>query len=412
MSFVNLVHAVEQLEKKVLSWRSRATTALDAIEAKFGAAQREAIIDVLTRAHQQAEQAISAAPVALTEQLPWELSHGLSLLGLKQGDDALPKTSDHFKSIVRQDGTLLGCRQWELLDPRWAEALVQWLEHIDHRADFGTTPALLTMPNDVLLAIVGDWGTGPFETDAPSVKIGNLVSAMAPDYSIHLGDVYYAGTGSEESNDMRDWPQGKRGSFTLNSNHEMYNGAFGYFAELQALFPMQQNTSYFAMQNDDWLVIGLDSAYYSSRFHLYMEGNLDTVQLSWLGSLPKNKRVIVLSHHEGFDLLGNTQTALYSQVTGALGRDPDYWYWGHAHNGIVYKPKGCCRARCVGHGAIPYGNASMLAGQPNVAWYETTLANDPNYPERVLNGFARIRLSGSSLSEELLGEDGSVRWSA
>jgi len=412
MPFSGLTNALHEFEHKFMSWRERAHSALQRIEAKFGRAQHQAILDLLERAHRQAEQAIGGASIDPSEQVPWEFAHGLSVLGFKQGDDALPKTPEEFKTIVMKDGTLLGCRQWELLDPRWAEALVQWLEHVEHRADFATTPALVTMPNDVVLAIAGDWGTGPFETGAPSVKVAGLISAMAPDYSIHLGDVYYAGTGSEESNDMRGWPQGTRGSFTLNSNHEMYNGAFGYYADLKTLFPMQQNTSYFAMHNDHWLVIGLDSAYASDRFKLYMDGSLNGEQLSWLGTLPKGKRIIVVSHHEGSDALGNTRTALYAQVAGALGRDPDYWYWGHLHNGIVYAPSAGCRGRCIGHGAIPYGNASMLAGQPNVVWYETTLANDPNYPERVLNGLAKIRLSGDSLREEIIGEDGSVRWSA
>jgi Calcineurin-like phosphoesterase len=412
MSLADWKNGLERFENKFLSLRHRSQSALDAIEAKYGTRQRQAIVDFLTRAHQQAAQAVNGAPVAPARQMPWEFSHGLALLGLLQGKSELPKTTDELKTIVMKDGTLLGCRQWELLDPRWAEALVQWLEHIDKRADFATTPAMLTMPNDVLLAIAGDWGTGPFETEAASTKIAKLMSDMKPDYSIHLGDVYYAGTGTEENNDMDDWPQGARGSFTLNSNHEMYNGGFGYFAELAKNFPLQKGTSYFALQNDHWLVIGLDSAYYSERFDLYMKGKLDAVQLNWLSALPKNKRVMILSHHEGLDALGNTQTELYAQVVGALGRDPDYWYWGHLHNGIIYKQQAGCLGRCIGHGAIPYGNASMLAGQPNVAWYEISLAGDPNYPERVLNGLAKIRLNGASISEQLIGEDGSVRWSA
>ncbi len=35
---------------------------------------------------------------------------------------------------------------------------------------------------------------------------------------------------------MAGWPMGTHGSFTLNSNHEMYSGAHGYFKELAARF--------------------------------------------------------------------------------------------------------------------------------------------------------------------------------
>jgi hypothetical protein len=399
------------LQQKMADLQGRAATALNKLEAHFGSKHSE-LVSVLTRAHQQAERSMQNGGQRMPEELPWELVHGLSVLGLLHGAKALPKTPAEFATIVRTDGTLLGCHQWELLDPRWAEALVQWLEHLEWRAPFANTPAMVNMPNDVVLAVVGDWGTGPFEPNAAATKVAQQVAAGKPDYTVHLGDVYYAGTGQEEDNAMKAWPQGTRGSFTLNSNHEMYNGALGYFNELKRNFPLQNGTSYFAMQNDHWLVVGLDSAYHAERSNLYMDGNLDSAQIAWLASLPKGKRVLVFSHHEGYSALGEGKTSFYQQVAGALGRDPDYWYWGHLHNGIVYQTVGGFHGRCVGHGAIPYGNASELKDHPSVLWYETELALDPNYPQRVLNGYAVVALNGNSLSEKLLDENGRERWAA
>ena len=44
------------------------------------------------------------------------------------------------------------------------------------------------------LAIVGDWGTG----EQVATNLMQQVASLNPDVLIHLGDVYYAGTQSEE----------------------------------------------------------------------------------------------------------------------------------------------------------------------------------------------------------------------
>lgn len=411
MNFSDVADLVHGVEEKLLRFETRARDALEKIAINHGPERHASVLDLLKRAHAQAEQAIRMGATTLAGELPWELAHG-QVLGLLDGVDRLPKTPGQFPTILRTDGTLLGCRQWELLDPRWAESLVMWLEHLECDAPFGTSPALLDMPDDVVLCIVGDWGTGLFEPNAAAGKVARQVNALEPDYTIHLGDVYYAGTGLEEQNDMDGWPEGTRGSFTLNSNHEMYSGAYGYFAELGRSFPLQNHTSYFALQNTHWLVIGLDTAYHAQRHNLYMNGNLDQGQLDWLASLPKGKRVLVMSHHEAYSALGKDKTALYQQVAQALGSEPEYWYWGHLHNGVTYRTIGNFHGRCAGHGAIPYGDSSELKGDPAVLWYETELAQDPNYPERVLNGYAVVELKGRDLSEKMMGEDGSVRWEA
>lgn len=202
----------------------------------------------------------------------------------------------------------------------------------------------------------------------------------------------------------------------------MYDGAYSYFTALEKRFTDQGNCSYFAMKNDDWLIVGLDSAYASDHWDLYMEGNLNSAQLDWLKNLPAKQGIIITSHHTGFDLQGKTTTALYKQVIDALSNENGncryqniYWYWGHAHNVVVYKdrqlPGATFRSRCISHAAIPYGDANELKGAEQVVWYETQSANDPDCSVRVLCGFAQINLDGAKLSESLIGEDGSTRWS-
>jgi len=406
-----------ELEQHLHGLKQRAARALDKLEANLQASvkagfDKAGLVASLIKAHEQAEQAVKDGPNAVKGAVAWELAHGLSVLGLLGDKKPLPKTAEEFPTVAMKDGTLLGCRPWELLDPRWAEALVQWLEHLHWQATFGTTPVNLKIENNAVLAIAGDWGTGTEPASSPAAKTAKAMRAIHAHYTIHLGDVYYAGTAEEERNNMRGWPQGSRGSFNLNSNHEMYNGSIGYFAELRRNFPLQNNTSYFALHNDYWLIVGLDTAFYSKSDNLYMDGVLEQGQLDWLATLPKNLKVIVLSHHEGYTPLADKKTPLYEQVAKALGRVPNYWYWGHLHNGIVYQPSDGLHGRCIGHGAIPYANARELAGDPRIAWYETQLADDPGYPLRVLNGFAKVTLNGNTLAEQLMDENGQVRWSA
>ena len=344
--------------------------------------------------------------------LPWELAHGHAMMSKDGTVIRHPSSADELDTIVLKNGNLLGARKWEMLDPGWAEALIQWMKHYFDRPDFVTNPALIEIDNNATIAIAGDWGTGPFETNAPSVLVGWQMAARNPDYTIHLGDTYYAGTTNEEDHNMVGWPQGSKGSFTLNSNHEMYSGAYGYFNLLKE-FPAQNGTSYFALVNDHWLFIGLDSAYAADAQNLYMDGHLNDEQIMWLRTLPGDRRTVMLSHHQPYDITGKEQQQIYKEVSGALGKDPDYWYWGHLHNGIWYKDLNDSgfEGRCVGHGAIPVGEASMLRDcEDRVVWTETDSAGDPHYPERVLCGFIEVVLDGTEIRETMLGEDGSVRW--
>jgi len=412
MNLPHLEHELAKILVRLSGLKARLELSWKRLVSDIEPEEFRAIQDLLQRGHDQAQYVIEHGDLPSDRPaVPWELSHGLSILHLGSAS-SLPKSEQELPTQVLKDGTLLGCRKWELLDLLWSEALIKWIENLRHHAPFATTPALVKMEREVVLAIAGDWGTGPFDSHAPAVSVANQMQLAQADFSIHLGDVYYAGTGSQENVDMRGWPHGKFGSFTLNSNHEMYSGAHGYFAELKARFPVQNGTSYFALYNDDWLIVGLDSAYASDAMNLYMDGALNEAQIQWMQGLPKRKKLMVLSHHQGFDISGQNKTKLYQLVCDALGRVPDYWYWGHLHNGIVYAEQGGLKARCAGHGAIPYGVTSELDGNERVLFSEGQNAMDDEYPERVLNGYARLRLSGENIIEEFIGEDGSVRWSS
>ena len=90
----------------------------------------------------------------------------------------------------------------------------------------------------IKVTIVGDWGTGTYE----SWKVAQSMVGFAPDYTIHLGDVYYIGDQQEVNENFLgtsggqytpvQFPKGSIGTFALIGNHEMYGGGGPYFVAL------------------------------------------------------------------------------------------------------------------------------------------------------------------------------------
>jgi hypothetical protein len=368
------------------------------------------------------------------------------------------------------DGTLMGTNVYQQLDERWIIAALNYVWNVlDHGAikPFPKrTPGnvILTRKDcktdcDPVLGIVGDWGTGYYKEwltiDCPAKRVMDQMTGPASppiDYLIHLGDVYYAGTDwrpepfEEQNNFYALWPdQGAGRNFTLNSNHEMYGAASGYFdVALQpgGTFVTQNGMSYFAMHYGPWLVLGLDSAYYSDQGnatpehprHFYMAGAIGTPvhdqQINWLQQFRSHQGpIMVMTHHDPCDLTGSQTNLLYEQVLQALQRPPTLWYWGHVHNAIVYEhlynagmgPPVPTLGRCCGHGAIPFGNGWGLEdGQgnnlPNIVYYAHT--PDDALPHtsgpcpanpRVKNGYALVTLHQDGGFSEAFYETGDTQ---
>ena len=390
--------------------------------------QRNRIAPMLARAHQQ------ALTVAQTHTAPApdpSVAHQALL-----AQTALTNDQDRVADSLPADvviavgagGEIWGTGKYQQLDPGWTESVAVWLENLllGKHAFNNVTPNPVLIPDQVQIAIAGDWGTGEWRTTsntAPGTRVGSQIASLRPDLSVHLGDVYYAGSSDEEQHLLVNlWPGGWLGAVTMNSNHEMYSGATPYFqvALGSPAFQIQQQCSFFAFENNAWVIVGLDSAYYSNEEGLYEDGSLypgtgPQVQLDFLkAQVAKGKKVIVLTHHNGLLEDGSSPTNLWSQVMSAFadGAGPAYWYWGHVHAATVFKPYGPANvlSRCCGHGALPWGQASDLANSQLVLWYENRPANDPDIPQRVLNGFAVLRLDGPRLQETFYDENGGIAW--
>jgi len=337
--------------------------------------------------------------------------------------------------LVGPDGTIYGTATYEQLDldPGW---LLSALNYVINQLPlainrFNTTPytnkcaPAISKNLGPLIAIIGDWGTGYYKT-GPAKLIMDEVRGLPkpPDYIMHLGDVYYAGTdrrpekGEEQANFLDLWGDSPpETAFTLNSNHEMYGNASRDFGgsgiidvALGATTPFahQNKTTYFALDFGRWVILGLDSAYYSDAengIHMYMEGAIgkDSSDLTerrmqqsdWIQTLDlADKKIIVMTHHNPIAYTGDAAKSdkLLKQVNSALPRPPDYWYWGHVHIGAAYNQQAACKptwGRCVGHSAIPFGEPTGLEGKKTHSYYSRT--HNLNLPGRCLNGYMTIR---------------------
>jgi Calcineurin-like phosphoesterase len=362
---------------------------------------------------------------------------------------------DSWKPILEQgagevggDGTLISTVTFAQLDPAWALTGVFYLYYYflgAKKATFGIKPVTVNIggpppqpppPASLTIAVMGDWGTGQWQDgtyNSPAVLVGNAINSLKPDIMLHLGDVYYSGISFEESARLlQAFPKGSKYNFTMNSNHEMYDGGNGYFgtALKNPLFTLQNQTSYFVINYADWVLVALDSAFYDQSFFV-MEGGLNAGQQAFVQGLniDSSKKVVMFTHHtalttDGSDINNKKDpNNLFAAVYTALNkRYPDFWYYGHTHNGIVYNDKSVTKnyttafnrhpqIRCVGHAAIPFGNGYDLYDNtgkpiPVVDYYahtplpQTSPVPDPRQKKRVLNGFAILTLKSKSLTED------------
>lgn len=313
------------------------------------------------------------------------------------------------EGIVLSDGSVYnGNVQYDLSDQGWFYCTTAWTETMGQEPPFSDNPAVIRIEDDVNIVVVGDWGGN---NQAARDVAADMKDSFS--YYVHLGDVYYAGTAIPPDHDYQRenfldvWPEPNGKSFTLNANHDMYAHGAGYFNVVLASekFAAQNGCSYFALYNNTTRVVGLDTAYFATDHFSgtgFMNGALNDSQQQFLhqqaqAAAGSGQQLVVLSHHGGLTLNGETQKDLWTQVTDQLSPLSGLtvtWYWGHEHAGVVYAPRPAggvtIHPRCCGHGCIPWGLASELeAGTQagDVLWYENTVIG-PQDNYFVSNGYA------------------------
>lgn len=199
--------------------------------------------------------------------------------------------------------------------PEWAESFFSWVGAIIPADQPPPQPNAAQIDNKFSIGILGDFGTGLYGAPVCQQSIQN--GSENYNLMLHLGDVYYSATPEEvEQRFFQFWPNKAPINRTMNGNHEMYTGGHTYFETMLPRF--DQNASYFAMQNDNWVLIVLDTAYHQSFGG--QEGVFDDAQMKWLSAIIQaadDRKVVLFTHHQpltqlddnkGGNLIGQLET--------------------------------------------------------------------------------------------------------
>ena len=298
----------------------------------------------------------------------------------------------------------------------WMRVVKAWY-WFKHKVTFGGLPVQpVDIADDARIVLVGDWGSGLDRARDVAGQIRLILNEGLDEgrqqHVIHLGDVYYTGSRREyEMNFLQHWPVNPGediDSFIVCGNHDMYRGGHDYYgtALADSRFAKQAQRSVFALRNENWQFLGLDTAYEEKR--------ISNGQIKWIEdqlNSTHNVRTTVLSHHQLWSAYSDAGEGLRNQIGPVLeGRRIDAWFWGHEHRCLVYEPRdGVEFSSCVGHGGIP----SYLIPEQHRP-YPPTLRYD--YRERHGNGhepwntfgFAVIDLDGRDMHVRYIDESGNM----
>jgi len=328
--------------------------------------------------------------------------------------------------------------------------LVAWIPHVakywfgkkHHFRDY-TTPGkgngIYEIGERANISVVGDWGTGTDEAEyvAASVKKSN------PDFTIHLGDVYFVGDVSEiRENFLGEktgpyspvkWPMGSKGGFSLSGNHEMYARGNGYYGTVLPKMGLKESgeewgggqwASFFCLQNKHWRIIAIDTAYNSTKFdwgrvpgigrsklvrtsvRFKPRCTLPPALMKWLSETVNpdgdNRGLILLSHHGPQSSFGEWYQIPSRQLAQTIHR-PVIWFWGHEHKLAIYDKYAVAGGipsygRCVGHGGMPVERGKL----PDIdecrwlAWDNRRYHNGEDI-DAGYNGYASLLLDGPEM---------------
>lgn len=300
-----------------------------------------------------------------------------------------------------------------------------WYKRIKKHKFIPGSAAPTAISNNTRVALLGDWGTGLYAAPVASLTIAQANPAF--DVIVHLGDVYYAGNEQEVTRRFLNyWPRGTSAkSFAVNANHEMYSGGEGYFGKILPAF--EQPSSVFALQNDHFLLVGLDTG--------HKEHDLAGNQTDWLDALIRQaggRKVVLLSHHQPFSVFESQGKDLVTKLRSHLAAKRIHaWYWGHEHRCMIYglHPAWNMFGRVIGHSGFPYFRKDFSkypiaqANRDGTSW-RSLAATDSAPPSVILDGrnpyvteapekygpqgWASLHLDGPRMVERIHAADGTV----
>ena len=270
------------------------------------------------------------------------------------------------------------------------------------------------------VAIFGDWGTGMY--GAPVIADSIEKDPGVFDIVLHLGDVYYSGQPDEVKKQLTEAFPYRPDAIhrSLNGNHEMYSGGEAYIETIRQP-KFSQRASYFYVENQDWVLAGLDTA--------YEDHSLTDDQVSWLTGIlavAGDRKLILFSHHQPFSLLDQQGPKLIEKLRPVLASGRVFaWFWGHEHRCVLYDrhPQWQFLGRCVGHGGFPYYRDDLGPKTDSLSWFR--MAANENAPGGEIlvgpnpyvkedpsksgpHGYMSLGLEGAGVREFVHNADGTV----
>jgi hypothetical protein len=288
------------------------------------------------------------------------------------------------------------------------------------------------LTDDARLVVVGDWGTGlPRARDVATHMRAHVADALAEGrqvHVIHLGDVYYSGLESEDRRRFLDlWPvtpqqAGAVKSWSLNGNHDMYSGGFGYFTTLlgDARFSAQRSpdgkaSSFFRLRSPSWDLVGLDTAWDDNVVSTGRVAVLKDPQAEYVSRVAadSDRKMVLFSHHQLVSIYDvcDLGTTLGNKLASTLKAERvKAWWWGHEHRAITYAAaNGVHYPRCLGNGGVPVlpDPDPPAGGHPSLTWHSSRTVREDGQ-DRTRFGFAMLDLHPDRIYAQYIDDDGVV----
>jgi hypothetical protein len=354
-------------------------------------------------------------------------------------DEGVPdpgKPTSLWSRIVRDVQRLLRISpgSFSSNDPDWYVAIARGvLERLAAgNAPFNPAPAEYDGVTDqARLVVVGDWGTGLPRARDVATHMGQAIDTALADHRqvhvVHLGDVYYSGFESEDRKRFLDlWPvtgaQADAGvtSWSLNGNHDMYSGGFGYFGTLlgDPRFRAQRSpdgkaTSFFRLRSPSWDFVGVDTAWDTDVTSNGQIAVLQDPQATYVADVAaaSSRKLVLFSHHQlvSFYDKPDLGTTLPGKLAPVLhGGRVTAWWWGHEHRAITYEAASGVRyPRCLGNGGVPIAPypAPSAGSTPPITWRSTRTVREDGQ-EQIRFGFAVLDLHPDRIEVAYIDDDG------
>jgi hypothetical protein len=318
-------------------------------------------------------------------------------------------------------------------DPEWfikiAKSSLERLAQGNH--PFNTLPAEHRISDTSRLIVVGDWGTGLNRARQVAAhmreEIAGALAAGREVHVIHLGDIYYSGLPSEDQGRFlaywpvtADQPSSGVTSWSLNGNHDMYSGGFGYFETLLGdprftaqRSPDGQPTSFFRLTSPSWEFVGLDTSWDRDVLSTGAVAVLEDPQAEYVAKVANEsaRKLVLFSHHQLTSVYDRHDLGpeLGSKLAPVLaGSRVTAWWWGHEHRAMAFKPFGGVQyPRCLGNGGVPVlRDPAMTEDVRKVADWDSRRYIWSGLHRWTRFGFAIIDLAGERLDVRYRDDDG------